>query len=94
MRVENLTNSPFDLIAEGGRRVRLPAFGSVEGEFSDDYLDLLRASNAVRVVESGQSADQGGLDRLRQDAEGLGIEVDRRWGERRLQAEIDKALSA
>ena len=33
------------------------------------------------------------IDYLRADAESLGIIVDKRWGEKRLQAEIDKALS-
>lgn len=32
------------------------------------------------------------LDQLKQQAEGLGIEVDGRWGEDRLREEIDKAL--
>lgn len=38
-------------------------------------------------------AEERGLDKLREDAEGLGIKVDQRWGEKRLQAEIDKKLA-
>lgn len=33
------------------------------------------------------------IDKLRADAEALNITVDRRWGWKRLQAEIDKALA-
>lgn len=39
-------------------------------------------------------AEDRGLDGLRADAEGLGVVVDKRWGAKRLQAEIDKALAA
>lgn len=33
------------------------------------------------------------LDDLRKEAEDLGIEVDKRWGEKRLRSEVDKALA-
>jgi len=33
------------------------------------------------------------IDKLRADAEALNIAIDRRWGAKRLQAEIDKALA-
>lgn len=36
-------------------------------------------------------ADERGLDELRSEAKALGIKVDRRWGEARIRAEIDKA---
>lgn len=49
--IRNLTNSPFDLQSAEGSFVRLPAFGTAEGEFTGDYLDLLRASMAVAIVE-------------------------------------------
>lgn len=49
-KITNLTNSPYDLQGVGGP-VRLPAFGSVEGEFSGEYLDLLAASQAVRIED-------------------------------------------
>ena len=38
-------------------------------------------------------AEEESLAQLRIDAESLGISVDKRWGEKRLQAEIDKVLS-
>ncbi|MFD4120914.1 hypothetical protein ACFWQD_06340 [Alcaligenes faecalis] len=49
-KITNLTNSPFDLQGINGS-VRLPAFGSVEGEFPGEYLDLLAASQAVRIED-------------------------------------------
>lgn len=49
-KVTNKTNSPHDLQGKSGA-VLLPAFGSVEGEFSGEYLDLLRSSGAVSVEE-------------------------------------------
>ena len=51
MRVTNLTNSPYDLIGKDGP-VRLPAMGSVDGEFTGEYIDLLRGANAVRVEDA------------------------------------------
>jgi len=36
-------------------------------------------------------AAKRGLDELKSEAEALGIAIDRRWGERRLRAEIEKA---
>ena len=50
-KITNLTNSPYDLQGVDGP-VRLPAFGSVEGEFAGEYLDLLAASMAVRVEDA------------------------------------------
>ena len=50
-KITNLTNSPYDLQGVDGP-VRLPAFDSVEGEFSGEYLELLAASMAVRVEDA------------------------------------------
>lgn len=50
-KITNLTNSPYDLQGVDGQ-ARLPAFGSVEGEFSGEYLDLLAASMAVSVEDA------------------------------------------
>lgn len=48
IKVTNRTNSPYDLQGVNGS-VLLPAFGEVEGEFSDEYLELLESSGAVSV---------------------------------------------
>lgn len=63
--VKNLTNSPFDLPTVSGT-VRLPAFGEAEGEFTGDYLQLLEASMAVKVVDAPAST----VDPLDHDGDG------------------------
>lgn len=78
-KITNLTNSPYDLQGVDGP-VRLPAFGSVEGEFAGEYLDLLAASMAVRVEdaeapapapapEPGAAEDLQGVDAAAEPAE-------------------------
>lgn len=67
-KITNLTNSPFDLNGVDGA-VRLPAFGSVEGEFSGEYLALLLASQAVRIEEAPAKPDDAKAKRTRK-AEG------------------------
>jgi hypothetical protein len=54
--VKNLTASPYDLQTVDGF-VRLPAFGEASGEFTGDYLQLLEASMAVKVVDAPSKAD-------------------------------------
>lgn len=49
-KVTNLTNSPYDLKSDEGT-VTLPAFGYVKGNFSGDYLELLKVISAVEVEE-------------------------------------------
>ena len=53
MLIKNLTASPYDLPSINGP-VRLPAFGQVEGEFTGEYLELLRASLAVEVIAAAK----------------------------------------
>lgn len=104
IKITNLTNSPYDLASVGGK-VRLPAFGSVEGEFSGEYLHILRNSGAVRIeagepVEQPKAQEKGAdqadpVDKLRAEYKELaGNDADKRWGEARLQSEIDKLLKA
>lgn len=54
--VKNLTASPYDLLGKDGP-VRLPAFGEVSGEFPGEYLQLLEASMAVKVLSAPTKAD-------------------------------------
>lgn len=49
LKITNLTGSPHQLRTSSGKNVMLPAFGSIEGEFTDDYLHLLRVCGSVRV---------------------------------------------
>ena len=65
-KITNLTNSPFDLQGINGS-VRLPAFGSVEGEFSGEYLDLLAASQAVRIEDVPAKPDEAKSRRARKN---------------------------
>lgn len=63
----------------------------------------IQQSTAVNPLDHDGDGAPGGslpaaersedLDKLRADAEALNIAVDRRWGAKRLQAEIDKALA-
>lgn len=49
--IVNRTLSPYDLPTSDGF-VRLPALGEVEGEFGGEYLEILKASMAVEVIEA------------------------------------------
>lgn len=99
-KITNLTNSPYDLQGVDGP-VRLPAFGSVEGEFSGEYLDLLAASMAVRVEDAdapapGAAEDLQGVAAAepadaRAEYESLaGKPADKRWSDKRVAEEIAK----
>lgn len=91
--VKNLTNSPYDLMGKGGT-VRLPAFGEVSGEFTCDYLQLLEASMAVKVIETPNDAAEGDLARLRAEYTDLtGKKPFGGWGAEELQKRIDTALA-
>ena len=49
LKITNLTGSPHQLRTASNENVMLPAFGSVEGEFTDDYVHLLQVCGSVRV---------------------------------------------
>jgi hypothetical protein len=78
------------LIAErthnyGTRRLR----AGDEYEATDMHASLLVANLMARYAPSSPSSDE--LDRLRAEAEALGVRVDRRWGDIRLRHEIMQA---
>jgi len=61
--VKNLTASPYDLETTTGF-ARLPAFGEITrptmdepGEFTGDYLQLLKASLAVELFDAPSKSD-------------------------------------
>lgn len=95
--IKNLTNSPQDLDAVTGP-VRLPAFGTVTAEFGPAYLAMLEGFGLYEVAkdqaepDKGEPTDETDIDALRERAEGLGINVDGRWGVKRIEAEIAKAM--
>lgn len=106
--VKNLTNSPYDLPTVDGF-VRLPAFGEVDGDFTDDYVHLLEASMAVKIIHAeakeqkakkvkaaskGKAADPA-LAKLRKDySELTGKKPFGGWDAEELQKRIDGALGA
>lgn len=57
--------------------------------------EKLKAAVEEALDENTAPQENGvnAIDYLRADAESLGIQIDKRWGEKRLQAEIDKVLS-
>ena len=63
-----------------------------EFEMAERYARTLLLTGLARPASAQHAALDAGLSRLRADAQGLGIAVDRRWGAKRLQAEIDLAL--
>lgn len=58
VKLTNLTNSPYDLQSKNGP-VRLPALGTVTGEFEGAYLDLLEIGGSVKVEESEPKPKRG-----------------------------------
>lgn len=52
---------------------------------------LGRARPAQEAAPRDDDAGDGGMDALRAEAEAAGVDVDKRWGEKRLRTEIAKA---
>jgi hypothetical protein len=103
--VKNLTNSPYDLQGKEGM-IRLPAFGEAEGEFNDDYLQLLEASMAVKIIDAldhDQDGKEGGSKAIQEDDELTKLRADylevvgkrayHGWGAEELQQKIDAKLA-
>lgn len=65
VKITNLTNSPYDLQSENGP-VRIPAMGSVTGEFSGSYLELLQLCGAVKI----EPCDQGNTEQTKKRGRG------------------------
>lgn len=92
-KITNNTNSPYDLQSEDGA-VRLPAFGSIEGSFSGEYLTLLEASQAV-LIESVDPEDSVTIDDMRDEYLFLtGESADGRWSAKRLASELAELKEA
>jgi ribosome-binding protein aMBF1 (putative translation factor) len=100
--VKNLTASPYDLQTTTGF-ARLPAFGEVTrptkdepGEFTGDYLQLLEASMAVKVLGAPSKFEDAGdeLAKLRADyLEVVGKKPYHGWSAEELQNKIDEKLA-
>lgn len=88
-----------DLIATKGQRygTRMLSAGepfSASGPNSRLLIALKRAKPAGGREVPEPAASEDDIDALREKAESLGVDVDRRWGERRLKDEITKASDA
>lgn len=96
--IHNLTNSPFDLMNDKGELVRLAARGTIEGFKPHPGQErLYRSLGYFRIEENkaGQpsepvQADEDDLPLANQYRELAGKDPDKRWSNKRLQAEIEK----
>lgn len=57
-KITNNTNSPHVLESANGA-VIIPAFGTIEGEFSGDYLALLQSCGAVTIEPINDKPKRG-----------------------------------
>lgn len=58
------------------------------------FAQALAKEGHIILSDVGEDEDEADIDELRAQAEELGIEVDNRWKEARLQKEIDAAKAA
>lgn len=91
--IKNISSIPLDIPTMNG-----PAILGIgeSGSFELSALDaeIFRHSPMVDIVDGAAKADdEDDEDSLREEAEELGIDVDKRWGAKRLRAEIDKKLA-
>lgn len=86
--IKNNTNTPFDL--QGG--VRLPAMGEVTADFDPAYVEVLKLSLSVDVVEKSAAAAKAEPESdLREEYKALtGKDADGRWKDERVAEEIAK----
>lgn len=67
LKITNLTNSPYDLQSKNGP-MRLPAHGTVTGEFEGAYLDLLEIGGSVKIEAVTQDTVKPKRGRPRKEA--------------------------
>lgn len=99
MIIQNLTNSPMDLLNDKGERVRIAARGQLEGFTPHpSQSSLYRQLGYFRIVEDGaietdhvkKSPNREESSLADQYRELTGKDPDKRWSTKRLQAEIEK----
>ena len=91
MIIQNLTNSPMDLLNDKGEKVRIAARGTLEGFTPHpSHACLYRQLGYFRIEEGGASAPKvDERDGLRAQYEQLtGEKPDGRWSVERLKDEI------
>lgn len=92
MRIRNGSNSPRGIHNARGRAVIIPPGEVRDVDLDEGGVKWVRRSDAFEFVD-GVKPDVSVLT-LREQAEGLGIEVDGRWGDRRIAREIDAVRNA
>lgn len=108
MKITNVSKAERGIHDDRGRLKMLRPGQSIEISVSARQKELLRKKSCftiqpddrafppVETLDENTAPQENGvnaIDYLRADAESLGINVDKRWGEKRLQAEIDRVLS-
>lgn len=100
LRIKNLINSPYQITLADGSKEMLGARGEITADVHPQHLHLYRQLGYFQIDEVGDTPkpekaqdDDEDIDALRaQYTELTGEEPDKRWKEKRLQDEIDKAL--
>jgi len=108
VNIKNLSKAVRGIHDDRGRLRMLAPGQSIEISVSAKQEELLRKKSCFEIqageqvlfqaetLDENTAPQENGvnaIDYLRADAESLGIQVDKRWGEKRLQAEIDRVLS-
>jgi hypothetical protein len=95
-RVTGETHGDAD--AKASEEARADDEQDITAEAAEELAKAALGSEGVSGSEPGASESAtevvSKLDQLRNDAEALGVTVDKRWGARRLQKEIDSINSA
>lgn len=86
-KIKNLIGSPLDIETTTGPRI-LPAYGEIEAELAHGYLEAIGAAPFIEVI----TVQEDPLDQWRAlYHEATGKDADKRWSEKRLIEEIEKA---
>lgn len=108
MKITNVSKAKRGIHDDRGRLKMLAPGQSIEISVSARQEELLRKKSCFKIqageqilfptetLDENTAPQENGvnaIDYLRADAESLGINIDKRWGEKRLQAEIDRVLS-
>ncbi len=98
--LKNTAPSPRGIFTLTGHEVFAPGetkpveISDAERDGLASYFEVVGASAPAPAAEPTPVQAASDIDTLRAEAKSLGIEVDARWREKRLQAEIDKALAS
>lgn len=99
MKITNLTNSPHNLLNDKGEKVHLAARGTIEGFTPhQNHAALYKSIGYFRIEEDAapkvveQDLSDASTNDLREKYEAIsGKSADKRWNDKRLIEEIEKA---